>query len=300
VSQNRRFRLIVPFPPGGSTAYTADALVRLMDAAQGPRLTVDYRLGEFGIPALQELGSDREGSVLMLGTVTTHAITPVLYADRLATGTEQAARPVSRVATFPAVVITHRDCAEDTLRGFLGRLQAGDGTLTFGTDFLGSHVDADAIALGEVAALKVKYRAANGANRILADLIDHRIDLAFLNVATAAANVGRYRPLAVTAPRRLPNFPGVPTMAEAGYPGIGTANWQGLFASSAVADDTVAHLYEATVAALRSPAAREAFARVDADITPSASRDAFAAEVRAEQQGWRALMPKILALQEAS
>jgi tripartite-type tricarboxylate transporter receptor subunit TctC len=300
VSRSRPFRLIVPFPPGGSTAYTADVLVRLMDAAQGPRLTVDHRLGEFGIPAWQALASDRDGDVLMLGTVTTHAITPVLYADRLAFDPEQTVRPISRVATFPALVITQQDRPEDTLRAFLDRLQARDGTLTFGTDFLGSHVDADAIALGEVAGLKVKYRAANGANRILADLIDHRIDVAFLNVATAAANIGRYRPLAVTAPRRLPNFPGVPTMTEAGYPGVGTANWQGLFASSAVANEALAHLYETTVAALRSPAAQEAFARVDAEITPSASRDAFAAEIRSEQQGWRALMPKILALQEAS
>ena len=300
MSRSRPFRLIVPFPPGGSTAYTADVLVRLMDAAEGPRLTVDPRLGEFGIPALQALASDRDGDALMLGTVTTHAITPVLYADRLAFDPEQAVRAISRVATFPAVVITQQDCPEDTLRAFLGRLQARDSTLTFGTDFLGSHVDADAIALGEVAGLNVKYRAANGANRILADVIDHRIDIAFLNVATATANIGRYRPLAVTSPARLPNFPGVPTMAEAGYPGIGTANWQGLFASSAVADEALAHLYEATVAALRSPAAAEAFARVDAEITPSASRDVFAAEIRSEQQGWRALMPKILALQEAS
>jgi tripartite-type tricarboxylate transporter receptor subunit TctC len=75
-------------------------------------------------------------------------------------------------------------------------------------------------------------------------------------------------------------------MAEAGFPGIGTPHWQGLFAPGGTATEIVELLHRTAVQALRSPAVRAAFEPLDVRVTPSASPAAFAAEIRAEQARW--------------
>ena len=183
----------------------------------------------------------------------------------------------------------------DSLKDALARLKSSSGRLRFGTDFPGTYVDVDFIMLGRAADLKVSIRSANGALAILNDLVEGRIDLAMLNVATASANIGKYKPLAVTGTRRLSNFPAVPTMAEAGFPRIGTSNWQGLFAAH-VSSDIAGALHGIAVEAMNSPRAKAEFAGINAEIITSESSKKFAAEIRTEMANWEKLVPEVLGL----
>lgn len=169
--------------------------------------------------------------------------------------------------------------------------------LTLGTDFIGTFVDVDTIMLAKTAGLKVSYHPnPNGANGVLADLVAGKSNIAFLNVATATANAGKFKPLAVTGARRLPNFATVPTMTEAGYAGIGTSNWQGLFASRHAPADIVQLLHQAAVKAMNSPEAKTAFDKVNAAITTSETPAKFATEIKGEMVTWQQLLPEVLAL----
>lgn len=291
--------LLVPFPPGGSTDFTARVLARELAGVQGTPVTVETHAGERGIAAVRRLMLGPADSVFLVGNINANSMLPVVQPALFDFDYRSALRPVTRLAEFPSVIMTQADCPEETLGDFLRRLARTGGRLRYGTDFLGTYVDYDALMLARAAGLAVAYRNANGALEILRDLRNASIDIAMLNVATATANRGAYKPLAVTGATRLANFPDVPTLEEAGFAGIGTSNWQGLFASGAADDATVAALHGSVVAAFAGEGAERAFAAVDARVAVSPSPQDFARELDAEMARWREVAPAILALPAA-
>jgi tripartite-type tricarboxylate transporter receptor subunit TctC len=293
---HKPIRLIVPFPPGGSTGYTASILAGQLPSILGQPVGVETHAGKFGINALQELVGKSDGHTLMVGSVITNSMTPLLYRDQMTFDYGKEIVPVTRLADFPLVVMVHVSVPADTVGCFLAYQKQNSGKLRFGTDFLGSPGAVDFMMLGRPVGLKVSYRATNGAVGILNDLVGGKIDIAMLNVVTANQHGGRYKALAVTGSHRLANFPGVPTMAEAGYPGIGTGMWQGLFAARGLSTDIVRLLHKTAVEAMDSDQGRAALHKVNADVATSASPEKFAAELDAEMIKWEMAIPELLAL----
>ncbi len=290
-------RLVIPFPPGGSTGYTAKLLASELEKILGQPVTLDVKPGNFGINAIGELVGQSDGYTLMVGSVITNSMTPVMHSQDIKFDYDSEIMPVTRLADFPSVVMVSPSAAANTVKDYLASLKAGSGKLTLGTDFIGTFVDVDTIMLAKTADLKVSYHPnPNGAIGVLSDLVAGKSNIALLNVATATANVGKFKPLAVTGTRRLANFPDVPTMTEAGYAGIGTSNWQGLFVSRHTPDDIVRLLHEAAVKAMNSPEAKVAFDKVNATVITSATPNKFASEIKDEMATWQKLRPEVLAL----
>jgi len=290
-------RLVIPFPPGGSTGYAAKVLADELQKVLGQPVTLDVKPGNFGINAIQELVGQSDGYTLMVGSVITNSMTPVMHSQDIKFDYDKEIVPITRLADFPSVVMVSPSAPADTVKDFLTSLKNGSGKLTLGTDFIGTFVDVDTIMLAKTAALKVSYHPnPNGATGVLEDLVAGKSNIAFLNVATATANVGKFKPLAVTGGRRLPNFASVPTMTEAGYPGIGTSNWQGLFASRQTPAAIVQLLHQAALKAMNSPEAKTAFDKVNAAITTSETPAKFATEIKGEMTTWQQLLPEVLAL----
>jgi tripartite-type tricarboxylate transporter receptor subunit TctC len=292
----RPVTLTLPFPLGGSTGYTATLLARELEAAFDQTFTVEVRSGNYGVNALDDLAAHPDGYTLLVGNLTSNSMTPVFHRDKLHFDYLREIAPVSKLADFPSVVMTQLSFPADGLAAFLAHLKRTSGCLTYGTDFLGAYVDVDAINLGKASGLKVAYHATDGASGILADLLAGRTDVAFINVATASANIGKFKPLAVYGRHRLRNFPDVPTMTEAGFAGIGTGNWQGLFAARRTRPEIIARLHRTVVKVMNTPSAKEAFTAVNAEIVTSASPDAFEAEIRSEMMIWERMRPQIIAL----
>jgi tripartite-type tricarboxylate transporter receptor subunit TctC len=288
--------LVIPFPPGGSTGYTAKVLAEQMAKALGQPVNVDAKTGNFGINAIKEIVGKTDGYTLMVGSIITNSMTPIMHRDKLGLDYDKEIIPVTKLATFPSVLMVQPSNPAASVKDALARLKSASGKLRFGTDFPGTYVDVDFIMLGRAADLKTSIRAANGALAILNDLVDGKIDMAMLNVATASANQGKYKPLAVTSTARLPNFPSVPTMAEAGFPNIGTGNWQGLFAARGTAAEIIQMLHRAAVDAMTATESRQEIAKVNAAVTTSESPDKLAAEIKNEMATWERLAPEVMAL----
>ncbi len=291
----RPITLVIPFPPGGSTDYTAKVLAEEISKIVTQPVTVEPKTGNFGINAIEAVLGKTDGYTLLVGSIITNSMTPVMHRQKISFDYDKEIIPITKLAGFPSVLMTSPSTPADDLKAALARLK-GSGKLRFGTDFPGTYVDVDFINLGRAAGLKVSIRSANGALAILDDLIQGRIDMAMLNVATATANRGKYKPLAVTGTRPLPNFPGVPTMAQAGFPQIGTSNWQGLFAAAGAPPAVITLLHRTALQAMSSPRAKEEFANVNAEIATSASPQAFAAEIKSEMANWEKLVPDVLGL----
>jgi tripartite-type tricarboxylate transporter receptor subunit TctC len=292
----RPITLVIPFPPGGSTGYTAKVLADALQAIVKQPVKVEPKTGNFGINAIQEILSKTDGHTLMVGSIITNSMTPVMHRDKIGFDYDKEVLPVTKLASFPSVLMIQPANPANTVKEALARLKGSSGQLRFGTDFPGTYVDVDFIMLGRAADLKVSIRSANGAVAILNDLVEGKVDMAMLNVATASANLGKYKPLAVTSAARLSNFPDVPTMAEAGFPDIGTGNWQGLFAARGTPPDIIRALHAAAVQAMNTGTARDEIAKVNATIVTSETPDKFSAEIGAEMTNWQKLVPDVMGL----
>jgi tripartite-type tricarboxylate transporter receptor subunit TctC len=294
-----RSRLIVPFPAGGSTAHTAEVLAAALKVEFGASVALDYRVGDFGLNALRALVEPSDDQVLLIGNIITASMTPVLRRETMGFEFDDRLAPVTKLAEFPSVLMTSLSMPVDDLDGLLRFCARRDHRLRYGSDFLGTFVDVDAIEIARRVGLVAALYEAGSANGVLAALIDGNTDMALLNVATAAANKGKYKPLAVSGPRRLSRFPDVPTLAEAGFDGVGLMQWQGLFAPRRLPAELITGLHQAAVRAMQSEPARLAMQSIDATAATSGSPAEFAAELRDEKARWESMKAKILAVPRA-
>jgi tripartite-type tricarboxylate transporter receptor subunit TctC len=288
--------LVIPFPAGGSTGFTAKLLAEALETGVKQPVKVEAKTGNFGINAIQEIVGKTDGTTLMVGSIITNSMTPVMHREKMPFDYDKEVIAITKLAAFPSVLMTQPSNPAKSLKEMLDGLKSTSGQLRFGTDFPGTYVDIDFIMLGQAAGLKVSIRSANGAVAILNDLVDGKVDAAMLNVATATANIGKYKPLAVTGATRLGNFPDVPTMAEAGFPQIGTSNWQGLFSARGTSPDIVRTLHKTAAAAMSSAKVRDEIAKVNAAVVTSESPEKLAAEIRDEMTTWQRLAPQVMAL----
>jgi tripartite-type tricarboxylate transporter receptor subunit TctC len=176
--------------------------------------------------------SHADGYMLMVGNVTTNAITPVLFRQRMSIDYAKEVVPVARLADLPAFLLaTTTNFPARNLPEMLDYARRNPGRVNYCSSGVGSYQQFDAVMLGRHAGLDmVHVPMPGGAGPTITELLNGNLHICFLNVATSAGMVreGRIRALAVASETRLPDFPDVPTMAELGYPGIGTTAWQAL------------------------------------------------------------------------
>ncbi|MDQ7842205.1 MAG: tripartite tricarboxylate transporter substrate-binding protein [Armatimonadota bacterium] len=288
-------RLLVPFPPGGSTDFTAGTIAGAMAEVLGQPVMVQHRPGEFGIAALAELAR-ADAHTLLVGSVITNAITPIVHHRRMPFRVENVVAPISRLVEFPSVLITRTSVPVHTLQEFLEHAKRTWGRVRNGTDWIGSFTDLDAALLGRQAGVDVvQVVRAGGADALVGAVVSDEADIFFVNARTAIREVraGRVKALAVTGPGRLASLPEVPTMEESGFPGVGTPHWHGLFAPRSAPQEVVRLLHRAVVRILRDDLVRSALEGAEARLVPSASPEAFAAELEAEMVRWRTLVAEI-------
>ena len=127
------------------------------------------------------------------------------------------------------------------------------------------------------------------------DLVVGDAQTAFINAASSAAMIkaGKMRPIAVLAEQRLADYPDVPTLAEAGYPGVGTLHWQSMLAPANTPKETLATLFKAIVEASKVPALQEGFAKQLVSVKPSESLEESQAWLKSELANWRKITSEV-------
>jgi tripartite-type tricarboxylate transporter receptor subunit TctC len=288
-------RVIVPFPPGGSTEFTAQRLAEQLRNLLGQPFNIENRVGDFGIEAMRLL-IDSDAHTLMVGSVNTNSIAPVVFRQKMDFDYVTRIRPISRLTEFPSVLITRPSVPANTLREFIEYGKRTWGKIRNGTDWIGSYPDIDGVILAREADFDiVNVTEPDGADGLLAALIADQIDMVFLNARTSgmAAQAGKVKALAVTGSKRLSHFPEVPTMAQSGFPGIGTTHWHGLFTSADTPEEIVRLLHGVVVRAMNTNEIAAKFANVGARVATSGSPEQFAAEIAAEMEQWKKVTAEI-------
>jgi tripartite-type tricarboxylate transporter receptor subunit TctC len=295
---NKPVKIILPYAPGGATDIISRVVGEQMRQILGQPFVVENKPGAFGIIAIEEMARSKpDGYVLMVGNVSTNAITPVLFKDKLKINFEKDVVSVGRIATLPSFLITTaKDFPPKTVAEFVAYAKQNPGKVRYASAGVGSFPHFDMEIFARKAGLDMVHIPVKaGASGMLNDLVNGDAQAAFINVATTAAMVraGSLRPLAVVSEKRIPEYPDVPTMAEAGYAGVGTLHWQSMLAPSATPKDVVETLHKAVSQALESKDVQDAFKKQLIQSTPNKSTADAQSWLNDELAQWRRITSEV-------
>jgi len=292
----RPIRIVIPFGPGGTTDIVARALSEELRSELGQPVVIENRPGADGIIAIQELiRSGGDGHTLMIGNVATNAVGPLFHAARLPFDYERDVVPIMRLVDIPGVLVaTTRNFPPQTLPELIAYARAHPGMVNYGTPGIGNYVHYDMALLASRAGGLTMTAVPNkaGAAAVINDLLVGTVQVAFVNAASTAGSIkaGTLRPLAVANHSRLPDLPNIPTLEEAGFPGVGTIAWQGLFASAAVPRPVLETIRKAFAQAVTAPRARQILEQQSFHVVPTNSLDEAEAWLRSELRDWRKIV----------
>lgn len=281
---NKSIRIVTPWPPGGGADVVTRLIAAKLTEAWGQQIVVENKSGATGI-----IGTDMvvksapDGYTLILGTNATHAIAPNLY-SKMPYDQERDLTPITRVAAVPQILSVHPSVEAKTVLELIDLAKKNLRKLAFGSAGNGStpHLAGEVFkTITGVNLLHVPYK---GTGPSLMDTIGGVVQISFDTLPAALPHIknGRLRALAILGPTHVAVLPGVPTIAEAGFPDAEAISWYGLFGPAGLPRPIVNKLHAEIVKIVRLPDVKSRLDVLGAEETSSASPEEFAAMVKAD------------------
>ena len=282
--------MLVPYAPGGATDIVARDISPKLQEALGQPFVVDNRAGASGNIAVEAAAKAMpDGYTLLVGNVSTNAINESTFDGMMQTRPSRDLVGISRLVEIPHVLVATPSFPPNSVTELIEWARRNPGKLNYASAGIGTYPQLDMLRLLKAAgidATHIPYKG--GAAQELPALLSGEVQVAFINLASTVEQIkaGRLKALATTMPSRLADLPDVPTMAEQGFPGIGTNAWQGLFAPAATPKPIIDRLYAAVAVILSQPEMKEMLARQMMTVALSHSPQQFTEQIRAETQAW--------------
>jgi tripartite-type tricarboxylate transporter receptor subunit TctC len=253
---DRQIRMVIPFSPGGTTDLLARAIGQHMQETWGQVVVADNRAGANGVVAA-DIVAKAPGDGYTLSTVAMgHAINPLIYRKLPYDGVADFTA-ISLLATFPQLVLVHPSLPVKTLAELIDLARKSPRPLNYGSGGNGSSQHLAGALFAHMAGLTMTHVAYKGGNPAQLDLMAGNLDLVIMQPNSRdIVTSGKLRALAVSSPQRSPDYPDVPTVAEAGVPGYQSVAWYGLVGPKNMPDALVKKLSEETIRAVAAPGAR--------------------------------------------
>ncbi len=291
---SRPVKVVVPYAPGGASDITARLFGEQMRQSLGQQFVVESKPGAFGILAIEEMARSKpDGYTLMVGNVTTNAITPVLFAKKFSINFEKDVVSVSRLAIYPSFLLTTTQNFEPkSVAELIAYAKKNPGKVRYTSAGVGSFPHYDVEVFSKRAGIEMLHIPnKTGAAGMINDLVVGDAQVAFINAASTASMIkaGKLRPIAVLAETRQAEYP----LAEAGYPGVGTLHWQSMLAPANTPKEVLATLFKAIVEAADAPQLQEAFKRQLVSVKPNASLQEAQSWLDSELAAWRKTVAEV-------
>jgi len=251
-------RIVVPFPPGGSTDAIGRMLAAELSKELGQNVLVENRGGANGnIGSAVVAKAEPDGYTLLISGVGSNAISYGIYSKIPYQDSDFA--HISLLATGPNVLVVNPEFPARTFDEFVAEVKAKPGQYSHASSSSGSSGHLSMEMLKARAGLDIVHVPYKGGAAAITDMIGGRVEAMFLNQDTLLPQVqsGKLRALAVTSTARNPAYPDIPTVAESGYPGFVAQSWFGLSAPAGTPSAVINRLHQATVNALASPEIRQ-------------------------------------------
>ncbi len=254
LAQSDALKLVVTFPPGGSTDITARILQPRLAERAGRAVVVENRPGAASQVGTQYVARAAPDGNTVLVCFDTHAINPIVKKS-LPYDTFKDFAGVSLAVRFPLVIGATPTVPGKDLKEFLAAARQAPGKFSYASTGVGSMNHLVAEDLKRQAGVDLLHVPYGGGGPAVQAVLGNNVSLTLLSYAALKGNIagGKIKPLAVTGTKRLADLPNVPTVAESGFPGFEAYSWIGIFAPAATPAATLRKLSDDFQATLRHP-----------------------------------------------
>ena len=254
-------KIMVGASAGGGTDIIARMLAEKYQAIYGQPFVIENRPGAGNTIAADVAAHATDGHTLLLATNSAQAIAPHMI--KLSFDPIADLAPVALVVVVPNVVAVGPAVKATNIRELVAELKSKQpGEYSCGSSGIGSTQHLACEAFGLATGTKITHVPYKGSAPVLTDLVGGQIQLDFDTTSSAMnfIKAGRIRALAVMTPRRAAELPDVPTLAEAGVPGVEMNTWYGLFATAGMPREVLARLHAETMKVIAMPDVRKKLA----------------------------------------
>jgi tripartite-type tricarboxylate transporter receptor subunit TctC len=277
-------RLIVAFPPGGSTDIIARIVGQKLSERLGQQVIIDNRGGAGGTIGTELAArANPDGYTLTMGTTSTHVIAPAAYTNIKYDPIKDFA-PITLVASTPYLLVLHPSVKATSLKEFVSAVKSSPGKWNYASAGTGSTTHLAMEMLKTAAGIDLTHVPYNGNGPAGTAVMGGQVQALFGSMPAVLphAKSGKVRPIAVGTTKRSPALPDVPTVAESGYPGFEVSLWLGFFAPKGTPVEIVNRLHSELVKIALSPEMKEQFERNGAAPATNASSIELERLIKAE------------------
>lgn len=280
-------RIIVAYPPAGTTDILARLVGQRMTESWGQPVITDNRAGAAGnIGTEIAARATPDGYTLLMGTAGSHSVNPNLY-RKLNWHPIRDFAPISLVAIVPNIMVVNNSLPVKSVKELIAYAKANPGKLNYGSPGNGSTAHLSMEMFKSMTGTSLVHIPYKGSAPVLADLIGGQISITIDNMPVYLPQVkaGKIRALAVSPAKRSPAAPELPTIAEAGVPGYDSGAWFGLLAPAGAPKPVVAKLAAETARILKMREVHERISELGAEPV-GGTPEQFAALIKADGLKW--------------
>jgi len=286
---NKPVRLIVTYPPGGSSDLMSRVYGAKLAELWGQQVIIESKPGAAGSIGMDFAAKQpNDGYTFVVGNLGPVAVNPLL--SKVPYDVQKDFVAVSQISSGPNVLVVRTDSPFRSLTSIIAYAQVNPGKLNYGTSGPGSvsHLSSEMLKnIRKIGAVEVPYK---GGVLAIQDLLGGQIDMIFSDSLPAMAHIrsGKLRPLCVTGTQKYELLPEPPTCQEAA-PGLVAVNWWGVLYPAGTPRPIVDKLHRDTVKALADPDVKKKFADLGVEAV-SSSPAQFSAFIKAEMAKYAKLI----------
>ena len=281
-------RIIVPYPPGGTSDILARAVGQKMQEQYGQPVVVENKPGATGnIGADLVAKSPADGYTVLLADIGSLAIAPSVVKSLPFDPVKDFA-PVVMVAYSPHLLVVHPSVPARDAKELIALARAKPDSMNFAVSGIGGANHLAGIEFAQRAGIKWTYIPYKGGAQALTDMVGGQAQVMFNGMLATYPFVRdqKLKALAISSAKRFPAVPDIPTVAEsAGMPGFETGSWQGIVAPAGTPPDIVRKMHATVTAILATPEMKERLDKAGAEVRPM-SPEQFGAFIRSEKDRW--------------
>jgi tripartite-type tricarboxylate transporter receptor subunit TctC len=280
-------RVIIPYPPGSTPDLVGRTAAERLHKALGQPFVVENRTGAGGNIGTEAVAkSAPDGYTLLVAINGPVAVNKHLYKS-LPYDPDRDLQPISLLASAPQMLVTKAELPVADFKSFVQHAKRNPGRLSYGSVGGGSASHLTMELLKSDAGVFIVHIPYRGFPPAVTDMLAGNIDTMFAIIPAVLPHVkaGRMKALAVTALKRSPMAPDIPSVAELGFPQLESLAWIGLLAPAGLSQDILTRLSQETVSGMQAAEARELLGKQGFDVVANSPQE-FARWIRTESEKW--------------
>jgi tripartite-type tricarboxylate transporter receptor subunit TctC len=285
---NKPIRLVVGFAPGGPTDVIARVIAKDMSTTLGQTVYVENKAGASSMIATREIKNAAPDGYNLLFASLGLNVNPILLGAEAGYNPKTDFTPISNAATLPLVAVTAYNSPYKTMQDLVAKIKSQPEAVSFASSGNGGSGHLAGELLGTMLKQKMLHVPYKGNGPALVEVMSGRVDFMFYPIIGIEQNVAakKVKILALGTAKRLPQFPGVPTMSEVGFPGFEeTAPWVGMLAPAKTPPEIVNKLNGAMLKALAKPEVRTQLEKLGAQVVGDSPAQ-FAEYLKRDYNRW--------------